>query len=304
MCIAITKNKDKIIPHETLRTCFTNNPDGAGFATLNSKGKMAVYKGFFTFESFIKAWKPHEHQQALIHFRIKTHGLLNEENCHPFVVTDDLVFIHNGIISMPKDNERSDTILFNEQFIKPLVEEYGVTIIRNPIIQSLIEDRISSSKLAFLDRTKKEFVIMNEELGNYQDEVWFSNMSWKPYAPYIKHPAVYAKPPLSLTSRLNGSHPPFMSGKSRQEVDYVMSFDNKDLFREGESVTLTHAFTHEGVTAPIGSIGEIEKVYSDRTADVWIYDTNEFLLAVNLFQIKLINLSDTKYNWMESAGGI
>ena len=178
MCIAIYKPADKDIDKATLQRCFTSNPDGAGF--LYSTGsKVKIRKGFFDFESFYQAYTPHKDKAMLIHFRIKTHGAVEVANCHPFYITNDIGFIHNGIITEHGGNKDvSDTRDFNQKILRPLVKSFGYGIVHSPQIQPLIEKYIGYSKLAFMDKDG-DVVIYNEQMGNWNDDVWFSNYSWQ-----------------------------------------------------------------------------------------------------------------------------
>jgi len=179
MCIAIYKPADKILSQETLNECYNSNPDGAGFMYAQDK-KLHIEKGFFSYDSFYKAYKEHENKQAVIHFRIKTHGKIDTTNCHPFAVNNAIGFVHNGIISGFGDANHSDTIGFNQSILQPLVSKWGnLALFQDPIID-LIEGRIGYSKLVFLDRHGNH-KIMNEHKGEWDDGVWYSNNSYKPY---------------------------------------------------------------------------------------------------------------------------
>lgn len=179
MCIAIYKPKDKVLSLATLKECYTSNPDGAGFMYAENK-KLHIEKGFFSFQSFYDAFKKHETKQAVIHFRIKTHGKIDTTNCHPFAVNNAIGFVHNGIISGFGDANHSDTIGFNQSILQPLVSKWGnLALFQDPIID-LIEGRIGYSKLVFLDRHGNH-KIMNEHKGTWDDGVWYSNDSYKPY---------------------------------------------------------------------------------------------------------------------------
>jgi glutamine amidotransferase len=179
MCIAIYKPKDKVLSLATLKECYTSNPDGAGFMYAENK-KLHIEKGFFSFQSFYDAFKKHETKQAVIHFRIKTHGKIDTTNCHPFAVNNAIGFVHNGIISGFGDANHSDTIGFNQNILQPLVSKWGnLALFQDPIID-LIEGRIGYSKLVFLDRHGNH-KIMNEHKGEWDDGVWYSNNSYKPY---------------------------------------------------------------------------------------------------------------------------
>lgn len=179
MCIAIYKPEGKVLSQATLKECYTSNPDGAGFMYAENK-KLHIEKGFFTFQSFYDAFKKHETKQAVIHFRIKTHGKIDTTNCHPFAVNNAIGFVHNGIISGFGDANHSDTIGFNQNILQPLVSKWGnLALFQDPII-NLIEGRIGYSKLVFLDRHGNH-KIMNEGKGQWDNGVWYSNDSYKPY---------------------------------------------------------------------------------------------------------------------------
>lgn len=179
MCIAIYKPEGKVLSQTTLKECYDNNPDGAGFMYAEDK-KLHIQKGFFSYDSFYKAYKQHENKQAVLHFRIKTHGKIDTTNCHPFAVNSSLAFVHNGVISGFGDANHSDTIGFNHGVLQPLVNKWGnLALFQDPIID-LIEGRIGYSKLIFLDRHGNH-KIMNEGKGQWDDGVWYSNNSYKPY---------------------------------------------------------------------------------------------------------------------------
>ena len=171
------KSANKKINKATLRRCYDANPDGAGFMYAEDK-QLHVKKGYFTFKEFYKEYRPHGDKQVLIHFRIKTHGPINKDNCHPFLVNSGLGFIHNGIISGYGSNSKSDTIEFNESILQKIVAKHGNNSLFDDPMVELIENVIGYSKLVFLDR-HGNYTIMNENKGNWNDGVWYSNMSWK-----------------------------------------------------------------------------------------------------------------------------
>lgn len=188
MCIAIYKPEGKVLSQATLKECYDNNPDGAGFMYAEGK-KLHIEKGFFSYKTFYDAFKKHENKQAVIHFRIKTHGKIDTANCHPFAVNNSVGFVHNGVISGYGDSDFSDTVRFNEAILRPLVNKWGnLALFQDPIIE-LIEGRIGYSKLVFLDRHGNH-KIMNEAKGVWDDGVWYSNTSYKPYvAPVTTWPS-------------------------------------------------------------------------------------------------------------------
>ena len=182
MCIAIYKPKDKHIKKETLNLCYQNNPDGAGFMFAEDK-ELKIQKGFFNFEKFYKAYKKHEAKKCVIHFRIKTHGKVDETNCHPFYINNSMGFVHNGTITGFGNDTFSDTIQFNEGILQKLVGKWGnLALFQDPIVD-LIENRIGWSKLIMLDRHGNH-KIFNEEKGEWDNGVWYSNKSYQPAPKY------------------------------------------------------------------------------------------------------------------------
>ena len=171
------KSENKKISKATLQRCYESNPDGAGFMFAANK-ELTVKKGYFTFKEFYKEYKPHENKQVLLHFRIKTHGPIDKNNCHPFLVNSGLGFIHNGIISGYGDNKQSDTIDFNKSILQKIVAKHGnMGLFDDPMVE-LIENVIGYSKLVFLDR-HGNYRIMNEDKGHWNNGVWYSNNSYK-----------------------------------------------------------------------------------------------------------------------------
>ena len=179
MCLAIYKPQNKKVLKHEMETAWESNDDGAGFA-YPYKGKVIIEKGFMTFDSFWNAIKPHMDKPMAIHFRWSTHGLVDENNCHPFAITDELAMIHNGVISGIEitDKDKSDTRTFVDDYVKPIhkgdkkfiYSDYG-----KRTLQACIG---SGSKLVFIDK-KANYVIVNEEAGEWQDGVWYSNNSHK-----------------------------------------------------------------------------------------------------------------------------
>lgn len=182
MCIAIYKPQGKTISKKTLELCYNNNPDGAGFMFAENK-ELKIHKGFFEFDKFYQAYKEHEAKKCVIHFRIKTHGKVDEINCHPFKINNSMGFVHNGTITGFGNDTFSDTIQFNESILQKLVGKWGnLALFQDPIVD-LIENRIGWSKLIMLDRHGNH-KIFNEQKGEWSGGIWYSNSTYKPAPKY------------------------------------------------------------------------------------------------------------------------
>jgi glutamine amidotransferase len=185
MCIAIYKAAGATITDKELSTSALNNKDGCGFAGITTeKGhrKLVVHK-CLDFKDFLPVFRKFEKDNPdspmLIHFRIMTHGLVNVENCHPFWIDSQHVFIHNGTITAaPKDKDRlkSDTRMFNETILTQLPAGW----MENDGICDLIEEYIGFSKVVTMD-INGQVRIYNEVKGHWDKDrdIWFSNETYK-----------------------------------------------------------------------------------------------------------------------------
>lgn len=184
MCIIAYKPKGITIKKDVYAEMYRSNKDGAGFIVREKTGELKMEKGFFSFESFWENFQPHQSKQAIVHFRITTHGKTDEENCHPFWVKDQsLAFAHNGVITnvtTTDDWSKSDTWHFNKKILQPLLNNYGEKFIEDPVMQELISEYIGYSKLAFLHESGHA-LIFNKSAGVMDNGVWYSNHSYKKY---------------------------------------------------------------------------------------------------------------------------
>jgi len=187
MCIAIAALPGNVISDEHLLNSYKNNPDGCGFAYINTdvigvrRLKIEKTMDYDTFlKKYKRAVKNHPESPFLIHFRIATHGTVDKFNCHPFKIKKDLVFIHNGVIGgVGQEKSRSDTQLFNDNILKKLPKGWE----SNDAMIPLIEKFIGHSKMITLslDGTVS---LYNESSGHWVGDVWYSNYTYS-YQPKI-----------------------------------------------------------------------------------------------------------------------
>lgn len=197
MCIAILKPKGKTIPTEHLKNSFDNNQDGGGVA-YSKNGKVHIIKGIFSKKKFVKTVRFAEKEAdgaILIHCRIGTSGLKDENNCHPHVVNDECVLMHNGVlsISVPYNSKVSDTVIFINEYLKPLENDF----MKNEAITKLVEKAIGNNNKFVLLNNKGEYKIINEKAGVWENGVWYSNSTYsyqkyKPSTPTFKNYCSYS----------------------------------------------------------------------------------------------------------------
>lgn len=185
MCIIVYKPSGQKINKATLRTCFQNNPHGAGYM-FPCEGKVLIRKGFFTFSDFWTAWEKTERIYGdtipiVFHFRIATAGEVDKTNCHPHRITKDLAFVHNGIldcVDVPKKSRISDTILYRDVYLRTM---NGNSIREEALFLVMGEQIGSYNKFVFMNG-RGEVAFANEDSGLWADGVWYSNTTFRPKA--------------------------------------------------------------------------------------------------------------------------
>lgn len=180
MCIAIMNPSNVTLKKEVLQNCWENNTHGAGMLYIES-GKLKTFKEMNDFDKFFQKYldirknKRSKKSKVILHFRISTHGKINEDNCHPFLVNESLGFVHNGIIyDVQTHTDYSDTYMFNELYLQSFPSDF----LDSWQMQDMIEKFIGHSKLVFLDDQNND-TILNEDLGVWDYGCWFSNTTYK-----------------------------------------------------------------------------------------------------------------------------
>lgn len=197
MCIAILNNGKKITRQE-LSNCWVSNDDGAGMLYIDN-GKLAIFKqpnrdGYNVsgrdFDTFVKEYdriyklSKASNMPILIHFRIATHGL-DPAYLHPFLVSDNVGLIHNGIIYGYGTRDVSDTYEFTAELATlPESLTRNVEFLDNQFISNAILDKLdSSNKVVFMDSTG-DYRVFNAQLGHWSNGNWFSNDAYKTRTTY------------------------------------------------------------------------------------------------------------------------
>lgn len=187
MCIAVYVPSNIEIPEATLRSCFTNNPDGAGLMYTDGE-RVYIEKGFMKIDEFVKAFQAiPSHFERSFHCRIATSGKIEEGCCHPFPIIPDMKDMkktkhvcqggvaHNGIISWATPTKGraewySDTMNFTSQILSPLFDK-----IHDVAFHELIERSTTGNKFIIMTADKVHLIgAFNQEGG-----IFYSNTSFR-----------------------------------------------------------------------------------------------------------------------------
>ena len=204
MCILIVCEPNSTPKAVDLHAGACSNPHGFGFAIhagdkIISERSMSAKKSI---KRFLELRAQYPEGYAMWHARYATHGVKNEQNCHPFVVGgDDRTYLaHNGVldVAIPAGDRRSDTRVFAEDTLPKLG---GVSALDDETIWTMISKWASGNKIAVLTTdpsAQYPIYIVNENLGSWDNEgIWWSNQSHIRSLPKPP-PTTFYKPPLPI----------------------------------------------------------------------------------------------------------
>lgn len=186
MCVIVYKPTGVPLPDkQVLTACALQNPDGFGLVAHNGKMRHIYKNVTLDPESVASCITDHvsQHDTALIHFRLATHGNVTLANAHPFPVPgSDLVMMHNGVLQADtlalNVGKGTDSEAFAKQYLTRIVGNSERALDRIRANNRKIRDLISGDKLAFMDRRGKVRIV-NHARGTLIGRCWYSNTHWR-----------------------------------------------------------------------------------------------------------------------------
>ncbi|HXD08132.1 MAG TPA: hypothetical protein VN680_19060 [Burkholderiaceae bacterium] len=156
MCLIIQKPAGRRIPDEFLRNAWTTNPDGWG-SFQRVDGQLVRRRGLQLEDllHYNRSLGPRE--EVNIHLRRATYGPVNMAMTHPFVVTPDLLMMHNGTLHplAPESRAVSDTCELArllDDMLHGLSPDQAAALIRSEGFVRLTAPLIDGSMVLLLDR--------------------------------------------------------------------------------------------------------------------------------------------------------
>lgn len=184
MCLLVTQNSHSpALSDAWLKDFYASNPDGVGVMYAEN-GSLIVEKVLPKSENcFISFYRNHiEGKDCAFHLRMRTHGDINTENCHPYQVLNfkehgmDLWLMHNGILHTgnASDTTKSDTWHYIRDYLRPMLEsnpEYAF----HPTFSEIVGNHIGKSNKFVLMDNQGRTITINEQSGLYWSGLWLSN---------------------------------------------------------------------------------------------------------------------------------
>lgn len=168
-----------------LYTGAYSNSDGHGYAIVNGDDLIVQHSmEIDLIKQFEKDRRRHSQGPAMFHSRWATHGAKDLNNCHPFSIGRDsrTVIAHNGVLpSVPSRSDwRSDT-----RYAADVVIPKKFGSLRYFKTRKRVEKWMGGGNKIVILTTDHSFkspaFILNEDAGEWEDGIWYSNSMYKPY---------------------------------------------------------------------------------------------------------------------------
>jgi len=264
-----------------LEDFYASNSDGVGIMR-SVEGELLIEKILpKNAQEFVEFYRNHiDGHDCAFHLRMKTHGNIDMENCHPYEVFNkaehgvDVWLMHNGILSTGNaaDITKSDTWHYIRDYLRPMLAN-NIDFIFTDAFADIIGDHIGgSNKFVLMDSTGRTQTV-NQDAGVFWGGRWLSNTyAWssplnasKTYkddydlaldeiesAPY--------KPTYTKSSYKKWSTGYMTGYESYDDEDYWETYGNK-------ATAARQQYDRPVYVPPVGGLGDNESPFIDDDGD-------------------------------------
>lgn len=278
MCLLITQPANTSFDTAFLNGVYKLNSDGIGVMYAED-GKVVVKKHLPKNEhEAYEFYREHvENKACAVHYRMRTHGATNLDNCHPYQVLSadegyEIWLMHNGVLHTGNHNDTtmSDTWHYIQNYLRPILLN-NPTFFMTEAFQDLIGEHIGSgNKFTLIDHLGN-MVTVNEEQGVMFEGAWLSNTyAWETTGRKFTH----CKPQVTL-----GKYGSYAYGGYGS---YGFGYDKFDDMDE--------------------PVGRSYSTYAEEDCEVWVDELAELLEARMEVGTRLAVPYSAMYRFYESVG--
>ncbi len=159
---------------------YSHNSDGLGIMYHTTHGVKVVKLLPKTAAEARKAIEalPTDDREVAIHWRMRTHGNIDKENCHPYPIGHGAWLMHNGVLHTGNkaDQTKSDTWHFAKNYLSTL----DADVLHNPQYLDMLGEFIENNRFVIMTADGRMSWV-NEDQGIKSNGVVFSNTyAWSP----------------------------------------------------------------------------------------------------------------------------
>ena len=175
MCLILHHPAGHTVSRRDFADISDRNPDGFGLMTAHG-GTLHTARTIGDIEQAYALYNQFAAgRAAVLHWRYATHGAVTLDNAHPFTLTRDIAFVHNGMLSCgTPDEEASDTAHLARVLLAPIARDNPAALFdadTRAVLSPLIG---AGNKLAVMDNHGR-VSIFNRAAGVEYRGRWYSN---------------------------------------------------------------------------------------------------------------------------------
>lgn len=163
-----------------LEDVYDSNADGLGVMYPSSDGLIVTKvlpKSLYEVQQFFDSL-PSDDRQVACHWRMRTHGDVDMDNCHPYQVSEGIYLAHNGVLHTGNDADRSKSDTWH--FIRDYLAHMTPDMLHDAKFGEILGGFIGSNRFAIMSADGRLSVV-NKGQGVEAKGVWFSNTyAWTP----------------------------------------------------------------------------------------------------------------------------
>lgn len=181
MCLLVTQPEGTVFDDHFLQGVYRHNSDGIG--VMLSENNSVVVRRYLpkTEKDFIKFFKANiEGRKCSWHARMRTHGDIDLDNCHPYVVLTEedgypLYLAHNGVLHTGNkaDLTKSDTWHYIQNYLRPMLLK-NPEFFMHPSFADIVGEHIGNNRFSLMD-AYGNLVVVNQNQGVRYNGAWLSN---------------------------------------------------------------------------------------------------------------------------------
>lgn len=184
MCLLVTQtSQSPALTQVWLEDFYSSNSDGVGVMRVVD-GELLIEKILpKNAQEFVDFYLNHiDGHDCAFHLRMKTHGNIDMENCHPYEVFNksehgvDMWLMHNGVLSTGNqaDVTKSDTWHYIRDYLRPMLAN-NIDFAFTDAFADIIGEHIGASNKFVIMDSRGRMQVVNHTSGVYWGGRWLSN---------------------------------------------------------------------------------------------------------------------------------
>lgn len=183
MCLIIVQPAGHTLPRARLVEIFSRNDDGFGIMRAVN-GVLHTWRTVGDVNEMLALYYAHAAGRAcVLHWRMATHGNVDVHNAHPFTLTRDVAFVHNGVLEIGTPTRgMSDTWHMAQHVLAPMARDNADALFTSDV-QHVLEGMIGTSNKLVFAHADGRVAVVNRAAGVEYQGCWYSNTyAWNPPA--------------------------------------------------------------------------------------------------------------------------